>query len=141
MKKDRILRLIAQGFILFSAFALLSVALLAFFNPQSVMDLVQVSLTNTDAISSIRGVYGGVGLTVVISLVYLMRKDPRTGLLFLTFFWGFYALSRLITQLHEGNLGSFGRQWMIIEGFCFLTALTLFVATATSNKRVLSHSL
>ena len=141
MKKDKILRLAAQGFILFSALALFSVALMAIFNPQSVMDLVHVNLNNTDAISSIRGVYGGVGLTVVISLLYLMRKDTRTGLLFLTLFWGFYALSRLITQFTEGSLGDFGKQWMLIEGICFLVAVALLIAVTTSSKRILTHSL
>lgn len=41
--------LVAQGFILVSALALLSVSVMAFLNPQAVMDLVEVNLTSTDA--------------------------------------------------------------------------------------------
>jgi Domain of unknown function (DUF4345) len=129
MQTQTIFKRIAQGFILVSALALLSVSLMAFSNPQSVMSLVQVKLTNTDAFSSIRGVYGGVGLTLFISLLYLMVEDVQKGLLFLSLLWGFYALSRIITLFVEGPLGAFGRQWLIIETLFFIIALTLLWVT------------
>ena len=117
----------AQGFILLSALALLSVSVIAFANPQSVMDLIQVRLTNTDAFSSIRGVYGGVGITLFISLIYLMLRDVPKGLGFLALLWGFYALSRTITVFAEGALGAFGRQWLLIESlFCLIALLLLW---------------
>lgn len=125
MQTQTILKRAAQGFILLSALSLLSVSLLAFSNPQAVMDLVRVQLTNTDAFSSIRGVYGGVGLTLFISLFYLMVKDVPKGLAFLCLLWGFYALSRTITIFTEGALGAFGRQWLVIESLFFAIALTL----------------
>ena len=121
--------LAAKGFILLSALSLLSVSLMAFASPQAVMDLVQVKLGNTDAYSSIRGVYGGVGMTLVISLIYLMLKDVRKGLAFLMLLWGFYALSRILTIFTEGSLGAFGTQWLVIESVFFLIAATLFMAT------------
>lgn len=118
----------AQGFILLSALALLSVSALAFFNPQSVMDLVGVKLTNTDAFSSIRGVYGGVGLTLFITLIYLMVWDVQKGLVFLSLLWGSYALSRTITIFAEGALGVFGKQWLFIESiFCLISILLLWI--------------
>lgn len=117
----------AQGFILLSALALLSVSVMAFANPQSVMDLVQVRLTNTDAFSSIRGVYGGVGITLFISLIYLMLRDVPKGLALLALLWGFYALSRTVTVFAEGALGAFGRQWLLIESlFCLIALLLLW---------------
>lgn len=125
MQSQTIRKRVAQGFILLSALALLSVSIMAFANPQSVMDLVGVRLTNTDAFSSIRGVYGGAGLTLFISLVYLMLRDVPKGLAFLCLLWGFYALSRTITIFAEGALGAFGRQWVIIESIFFLIALSL----------------
>ncbi|MEJ8803899.1 DUF4345 family protein, partial [Pontibacter sp. H249] len=64
MKKKRLVNLASKGFILLSALSLLSVSVMAFASPQSVMDLVNVQLNNTDAFSSIRGVYGGVGMTL-----------------------------------------------------------------------------
>ncbi|HZG24701.1 MAG TPA: DUF4345 domain-containing protein [Chitinophagaceae bacterium] len=125
MKTTKTLVFASKGFILLSALSLLSVSLMAFANPQSVMDLVHVQLNNTDAFSSIRGVYGGVGLTLFISLVYLMIKDTQKGLLFLCLLWGFYALSRTITIFMEGALGEFGTQWLTIESLFFFIASAL----------------
>lgn len=89
------------------------------------MDLVSVKLTNTDAYSSIQGIYGGVGMTLVISLLYLIRNHANEALLFLTFLWGLYAISRLITILVEGPLGQFGNQWIVTETILCAIALVL----------------
>lgn len=126
---------ISQGFITISALALLSVSLMAFANPQGVMDLVQVQLTNTDAASSIRGVYGGVGLTIFITLMYLMLNDVRKGLSFLILLWGFYAISRTMTIFMDGKLGAFGQQWLIIESVFCLIALGLYIGTRKQVKK------
>lgn len=93
------------------------------------MDLVQVQLGNTDAASSIRGVYGGVGLSICAALVYLLLRDTRLGVTFLTLFWGMYALSRLITIFAEGALGAFGSQWILIESLLCGTGLLLLLLT------------
>ena len=127
MNTRKTINVASKGFILLSAVSLLSVSVMAFSNPQSVMDLVRVQLNNTDALSSIRGVYGGVGLTLVISLLYLMVKDVQKGLALLCLLWGFYAASRLITILADGTLGAFGMQWLAIESLFFAIAGTLFV--------------
>jgi hypothetical protein len=127
MKTAKTIQLASQGVILLSACSFLSVSLMAFANPQSVMDLVQVQLTNTDAFSSIRGVYGGVGLALSISLFYLMLRDVLKGLALLSLLWGFYALSRIITLFTEGPLGAFGTQWLTIEASLFLATVTLLL--------------
>lgn len=132
MKTQVLLKRSSQGFILLSATALLSVSVMAFRDPQSVMDLVHVRLTNTDAFSSIRGVYGGVGLTLFISLIYLMFNDIRKGLAFLSLLWGFYALSRTITIFSEGALGDFGKQWLITESLLFVVAVGLLLGNRQS---------
>jgi hypothetical protein len=97
------------------------------------MDLVAVSLNNTDAFSSIRGVYGGAGMAMVILLLYLMRRDRQTALFFLSLLWGMYALSRGITIFVEGPLGDFGSKWIVIEACLFVIAVVLYVLT---NKLV-----
>lgn len=125
MKTEKALSITIYTFMIFSAFAIAIVSLMAFQNPQAVMDLVQVNLPNTDAYSSIRGVYGGVGLTIFLTLIYLMIKDQTKGLVFASMLWGFYAMSRLITIFMEGNLGAFGNQWLTIESILCITALTL----------------
>jgi hypothetical protein len=136
MKKVKLVRVATITFIVFSAFCLLMVSLMAFLNPQSVMDLVSVKLTNTDAYSSIRGIYGGVGMTLVISLLYLIRNHVKEALLFLTFLWGLYAISRLITILVDGPLGQFGNQWIVTETILSVIALVLL----RFNKKVKSIS-
>ncbi|RAJ97798.1 uncharacterized protein DUF4345 [Larkinella arboricola] len=138
MKTQQFVKRAAQGFILISALALLSVSVIAFSNPQSVMDLVHVQLNNTDAFSSIRGVYGGVGLTMFISLLYLMVKDVNKGLAFLSLLWGFYALSRAITIFAEGALGDFGRQWIVTETVLFVLAVVLLWANNRTTAPAVS---
>ena len=123
MKTQKTVILASKGFILLSALSLLSVSVMAFADPQSVMDLVHVQLNNTDAFSSIRGVYGGVGMTLFLSLIYLMLRDTQNGLRFLCLLWGFYALSRTITIFSEGALGDFGSQWLLIESVFFVLAI------------------
>ncbi|TWI81341.1 uncharacterized protein DUF4345 [Lacibacter cauensis] len=127
MKKYKLLRFTSAGLIGFSAFAILMVSVMAFQNPQKVMDLVQVTLPNNDAFSSIRGVYGGVGLTIAISLVYLAFKDHTKGLVFASILWGSYALSRLMTISMEGPLGAFGTQWLYIESFLCVASVILLI--------------
>jgi len=134
MKKEKLVRVAAITFILFSAFCLLMVSLMAFVNPQSVMDLVSVKLNNNDAYSSIRGIYGGVGMTIVISLIYLLSKHIKEALMFLTVLWGLYAVSRLITIMVEGPLGDFGMQWIVTESvFCGIA-----IVLSESYKKVKS---
>lgn len=127
MKQQKTIRLIARVFMGLSALSMLSVSLMAFSNPQTVMDLVHVHLGNTDAFSSIRGVYGGVGLTLFISIVYMLVRDVRHGLMFLCMLWGFYAISRIMTIFTEGSLGAFGTQWLTIESIFFSIALVLAI--------------
>ena len=127
MKTIQLYSIIARGFIFISVLSLAYVAFLALINPQSVMDLVGVTLPNTDAISSIRGIYGGVGISICITLVYVGIYHVKEGLAFLSIFWGSYAVSRLITSFVDGALGEFGSTWIIIEGFFCLLGIALLV--------------
>lgn len=109
-----------------SVLGIASVSLMAFNSPQSVMDLVQVKLENTDAMSSIRGVYGGAGIAILMVMIYLWRTNLKQGMLFLSVFWGSYALSRLLTIVIDGPLGAFGSQWIVTETILAGTALVLY---------------
>ena len=97
-------------------------------DPQSVMDLEQVKLENNDAYSSIRGVFGGMGFTLLAVFTWLVRKDKTAALGFIALFWGMYALSRMITIASEGALGDFGSQWLVIESTLCVLALCMFTA-------------
>lgn len=125
MKTEKVIRWASNAYIVFSAFSILMVSIMAFVSPQAVMDLVGVKLPNTDAFSSIRGVYGGVGLTIVLAVMYLMATKKQEAIMFLAVLWGLYALSRFITIFSEGALGAFGTQWIITETVLFVLAIIL----------------
>jgi hypothetical protein len=130
------INILSKLFILFSGVSMLYVSLLAFISPQAVMNLVQVQLENNDAISSIRGVYGGVGLSIVVVVVYFIFFDVKKGLAFLSVFWSLYAISRILTILIDGALGAFGTQWLIIETVFTIMALTLLgMYTASKHQK------
>lgn len=128
MKHSRASIILSRIYLFFSAASLLMVSLMAFSNPQSVMDLVRVKLPNNDAFSSIRGVYGGVGLTITLALVRWALKDVQQGVTFASVLWGLYAISRLITISMEGPLGAFGTQWLVIESVLCILGVSLLVA-------------
>lgn len=118
-----------------SLLSIFSVCVMAFTSPQAVMDLVQVQLPNTDAYSSIRGVYGGVSVAIIAITIYLWRQQQQRALWFLALLWGMYAISRSLTIVIDGALGPFGTQWLLIESILSLSALSLAITT-----RKLKHS-
>lgn len=127
----------ARLYLLLSLCSLAYVAILSLINPQATMDMVHVTLGNTDALSSIRGIYGGAGLSIVLLLVYLLVKDVYKGILFLSIFWCGYAISRVLTMLLDGALGNFGMTWLAIESFLSLIGLLLLIAL----RRTLRHEI
>jgi len=128
MNAQKLTKISSQAFLCLSILSVGYVALLSLFQPKTTMELVGVVLPNTDAISSIRGIYGGAGLVIAIALVHLLRKNLKMGLAYLGLFWGAYATSRFMTILLDGPLGSFGTQWIIIETlFCVLAVALLWL--------------
>jgi hypothetical protein len=141
MKKHKLPGILAATLLYFSAFSILMVSLMAFANPQDVMNLVQVSLPNNDAYSSIRGVYGGVGLAIIAVIVYCAIKDRQKGLAFIAILWGAYAVSRLITIFSEGPLGAFGTQWLFTETtLCVLALVLLYFNRASKTAAAAKRS-
>ena len=128
MTRSKTTILIGKGFIILCMFSLSYVALLSFFSPQATMDLVNTHLPNNDAISSIRGVYGGVGLSIVLLLAYLWKYDASKALLFLGFFWAFmpfreesllWWMDHLVALECNGALLS---RFLLLFLFCFTTS-------------------
>ena len=134
MKTNQILEKSAKGYVLFSILSLIYVSILGIIDPQQVMDMVNVNLSNTDAISSIRGVYGGVGLTISFFLIYLLFKKHQWALSFLVVFWGCYAMSRVLTIMIDGSLGDFGVKWLLIESCLFFLGGSLLVSINLLKK-------
>ena len=125
MRTNRLLSIGSWLLIGTSVLGILSVSVMAFSDPQAVMDLVQVKLESTDAYSSIRGVYGGAGIAILGVLLYLAFTDRKAALGFIALFWGMYAISRLMTISMEGPLGDFGSQWLVIESTLSVAGLGL----------------
>ncbi|HEX7757263.1 MAG TPA: DUF4345 domain-containing protein [Niabella sp.] len=107
--------------------SLLYISILAWANPATVMAFVGVELTNNDALSSIRGVYGGVGFFLVGLALIISIRNLQYGLLFFTVFWLMYAVSRVLTICINGPLGAFGNTWLKIELTFGLLSLTLYL--------------
>ena len=110
MKQRKFLQTLPTILLGISSLAILSVSLMAFADPRAVMALVQVELNNNDALSSVRGVFGGVGITLFVLLLWIWRKDRRAAIGSLALLWGLYAFSRALTVLVDGPLGDFGTQ-------------------------------
>jgi hypothetical protein len=137
MNNRIILRVLSIALLGMTSLGIGMVSLMAFVNPQSVMDMVGVSLPNTDAYSSIRGVYGGAGMAIFVALVYLLIYNQKLGLLFVALLCGLYALSRIITIYAEGSLGDFGQQWLMIESSMCVMALLVYYLRAMAERLVL----
>lgn len=127
MKKEITIRMSTILYAGTSILGLASVSILSLIDPQSTMDLVDVKLDNTDAISSIRGIYGGVGISIISGLSYLLMTKIILAIRFLTMFWFSYASSRLITMVVDGPLGDFGNQWISIESAFGILGLILLI--------------
>ncbi len=135
MNAQKIVKISSKIFIGLSAFSVGYVAILSFYSPQATMDMVGTTLPNTDAISSVRGIYGGVGLVITVQLIYLLIKDYNKGLLFLSLFWGAYAIARLTTSLVDGPLGDFSKQWIVIETTFCIIATSLYLLDRKHHKK------
>lgn len=135
MNAQRMIKASSQVYVGFSILSLGYVALLSVISPEATMNLVSTVLPNNDAISSIRGIYGGVGLVITVQLIYLLIKDLHRGLLFLSLFWGAYAISRVVTIFVDGPLGDFGSQWLLIESvLCLFGIGFLLISKKLVNR-------
>jgi hypothetical protein len=127
MQTSKVVKISSQIYIGFCVLSLLYVSLLSLYSPQATMNLVSTPLPNTDALSSIRGVYGEVGMVICMTLVFLIFSNVAQALGFLSAFWLFYAFSRLLTIWLDGPLGQFGSNWLMMESVLGLMALLLSV--------------
>lgn len=124
MKKT--VMIVGYVFVAFSVLSLVWASCLAWIAPKAVMALVHVELNNNDALSSIRGVYGGVGFSLVALIIVMAIKDLQKSLLFLGIFWLLYAISRVITIIVDGPLANFGNTWLKTELFFGILAWVIY---------------
>lgn len=107
----------------------------AFISPQSLLDLAGEKLNNPDASSSVRGVYGGVGLLIFMQLVYLLFNNQKQALIIVALFGGLYAVSRAVTVITDGPLGTFGTRLFITETVLWVLALALLMIRKGTSLR------
>lgn len=124
-----------RSYVLFSTLCLIYVAYMGITDPVGVMNLVNTPLNNNDAISSIRGIYGGVGLLLCGMFIYLFYTDVTKAVFVLLLFWMVYALSRIITIATDGPLGDFGTQWLFIESILAALGSILWLAGRPRGRR------
>lgn len=110
------------------------VSLMAFINPQSVMDLVQTPLPTKDAYSSIRGMYGGVNAVIVFSLIYLFITDRTKSLVLVGLLAGMYAICRVLSMMMEGMPGAFATNWLFIEATVSVIAWVIVAVKVRSER-------
>lgn len=134
---NKFIKIGSIGYAALSILSLLYVSLLAWVDPKDVMKLVDVTLPNTDSISSIRGVYGGVGISLVVMVSYFTKRDLVTAVSFLTLFWGLYATSRIITIFVDGPLGEFGNTWVWIESVYCIVGIVLLLLSVSRRPGLL----
>ncbi len=127
MKTNKLREAATWIIVAISALGTLSVSIMALFDPVGVMALVHTPLDNTDAFSSIRGVFGGAGIALAAAIVWIFRRDRTAGVGFLALFWGNYALCRALTIVVDGPLGDFGNQWIGIESTLAVFAAVVYV--------------
>lgn len=132
--KNKTIKISGYLFVFISSLSLIYVSALAWIDPKDIMALVQVKLENTDALSSIRGVYGGVGFTLAGLVILMSINNLQNGLLFLSVFWLMYAISRVLTIIIDGPLGDFGNMWIKIESMFAVIAFILYLLNRPGNK-------
>lgn len=127
MNTSKFLEFATWTIVAISALGTLSMSLTALLAPAGLMALVHTPLDNTDAFSSIRGVFGGVGITLAAAMVWIFRRDRTAAMGFLAMFWGNYALCRTLTIVMDGPLGDFGNQWIGIEATLAVLSAVVYV--------------
>ncbi|UKN02265.1 DUF4345 domain-containing protein [Paracrocinitomix mangrovi] len=138
MKNLKRTELLAKIYVWFSVVSIGYVSILSMISPQATMDLVNVDLGNTDAMSSIRGVFGGVGITICVSAIVMLKNNIKRSVQFFTLLWGAYAISRILTIIIDGQLGEFGNTWLMIESFLCIVSIVISYRLSKLNVELRS---
>lgn len=122
----------AKVFLIIIGLAFLNVGLQAFYNPQIIMDFVNVKLNNVDAFNSIRAYYGGVNTVFAFYIFYGAFKNQKIALTLCALYGIGFVIGRLYSIIVEGMPGSFILTWLIIE--TVLAIGSIFLLKKQSNK-------
>lgn len=107
--------LITKIFLIVVALPTLMVGVQAFFDPQAIMDNVDVILGNPSGKSSTRAIYGGMHLLFGAYFIYGAFKAQREALLILALYTTGFALGRFYSLAVDGSPNAFISTWIWVE--------------------------
>lgn len=107
--------LITKIFLLVVALPTLMVGLQAFFDPQAIMDNVDVMLGNPSGKSSTRAIYGGMHLMFAGYFIYGAFRAQREALLILALYTTGFAFGRFYSLVVDGSPNAFISTWIWVE--------------------------
>lgn len=113
-------------YLLFVGALMLYFSILTLFNPQTIMEFINVKLDNINAKNSIRSFYGGVNFTFSIFLIYASFFSRKTGLLLTSIYGCGFILGRIYSIIIDGIPDSFIITCLLIETILTIFSLTLF---------------
>lgn len=129
MKKE----LIAKIFLIVVAIPTLMVGLQAFFDPQAIMDNVDVTLGNNSGKSSTRAIYGGMHIFFGGYFIYGAFKAQREALLILGLYCTGFALGRFYSLAVDGAPNAFIGTWIWVETALAIGAWWLYSKQKAGN--------
>lgn len=121
--------LITKIFLIVVALPTLMVGVQAFFDPQAIMDNVDVILGNPSGKSSTRAIYGGMHLMFGAYFIYGAFKAQREALLILALYSTGFAIGRFYSLAVDGSPNAFISTWIWVESALALISWGLMTKT------------
>jgi len=125
---------ITQVFLGLMGLAFCKVGIETLINPQAVLDVVGIKLTNPSAYSSMRAVYGGMHLSFGLFCIYGIWKDLTTPLKVLFLYTAGFVVGRLSGIVMEGRPNEFVSTWLITEIVSGIVSVTLLYFLNSKEK-------
>lgn len=94
--------------------------------PSELLAVVGIPLDNPSALSSIRGIYGGLHIAFGAMMLWSLLKNPSVALLFVVIYTGGFTLGRWTAFALDGQPNAFVTTWMFVEPVCGLVSWFLW---------------
>jgi hypothetical protein len=118
----KIIKLSTRIFLGLMALAFCKVGIEALVNPVPVLANVQIELLNTNALSSMRAVYGGMHFVFGLFCLYGIFKNPASALGLIVLYTAGFVLGRLTGIIVDGTPDEFVTSWLATETVSLLIA-------------------
>lgn len=125
--------LVTKIFLIVVALPTLMVGVQAFFDPQAIMDNVDVILGNPSGKSSTRAIYGGMHLMFGGYFIYGAFKAQKEALLILALYTTGFAIGRFYSLAVDGTPNVFISTWIWVETILALISWGLLTRSKSSK--------